>query len=154
VWHSISVKYLFGQKMNENYKDDPDAIVYSAFDCIPDDVALCLSHGDNVNVSDCLGRTALHAAAQEGRMDIATMLIEHGAKVEARNKAGDTPLDYAVFYERRDIADLLRKHGAVDRKGQSALQYDRDTESIGWESMQSVHRLLDEIKKTESQNGG
>jgi serine/threonine-protein phosphatase 6 regulatory ankyrin repeat subunit B len=135
--------------MNQNYINDPDAIVCAALDCIADDVAFCLSRGDDVNAADSLGRTALHAAAQEGCMDIATMLIEHGANVQARNKAGDTPLDYAVFHEHRDLADLLRKHGAVDRKGQSALQYDRDTEAIGWASMQSVHRLLDEIKKTE-----
>ena len=135
--------------MNENYINDPDAIVWAAFDCIPDDVLFCLSRGDDVNAADDLGRTALHAAAQEGRIDIAAILIEHGATVEARNKAGDTPLDYAVFHGHSDIADLLRKHGAVDRKGESALQHDRDTETIGWASMQSVHKLIDEIKKTE-----
>lgn len=70
--------------------------------------------GGNVHGRACDGSTALHAAAEQGMLQLASLLLDNGAEVSAEAN-GMTPL--ACASERRDeigqqIADLLLDHGA------------------------------------------
>ncbi len=51
------------------------------------------------------GRTALHAAAEEGDLEATRLLIDAGAEVNARTLSGETPLHFAAAHG--GICDLL-----------------------------------------------
>lgn len=72
---------------------------------------LCCSCGQ---VSDYLGRTALHMAASCGRYNLARWLLQHaGANVNVRDlESGYTPLHRSIFYGQLHIASLLIQMGA------------------------------------------
>ena len=53
------------------------------------------------------GRTALHLAAYNGRLAIATRLLEGGADLTLRNKDGETALDYARSEGESEVVALL-----------------------------------------------
>jgi ankyrin repeat protein len=58
-------------------------------------------------------------AAQNGNIEIITLLLERGAKIDAVDKKGWTPLDRAVKWDHPDAAEFLRQHGvsAVSTRG-------------------------------------
>ena len=53
------------------------------------------------------GQTALHRAAINGYLAIATRLLEGGADLTLRAKDGKTALDYARSYGRSEVVALL-----------------------------------------------
>jgi uncharacterized protein len=61
-------------------------------------VELYLSRGGDVNAKDNGGCTALHFAAQEGHVEIATRLLAAGSEVDPTDEHGNTPLSDVVFY--------------------------------------------------------
>jgi ankyrin repeat protein len=88
-------------------------------------VKLCYELGNDVNVVDVNGYTALHGAAHRGANDIVKFLVEKGAKLDVVNKIGWTPYLIAdgVFYpntynRRLETAALLLKLGADPKAGQ------------------------------------
>jgi ankyrin repeat protein len=65
-------------------------------------------------------QTAMHAAAQYGRADVARVLLARGADVNARDEYGDAPLHLAARHGRVEVARLLVESGAdVNARGQS-----------------------------------
>ena len=52
-------------------------------------------------------RTALHLAACNGNLAIATRLLEGGADLTLRDKSGQTALDYARSYGKSEVVALL-----------------------------------------------
>jgi ankyrin repeat protein len=87
-------------------------------------VKLCYELGNDVNVADANGDTALHGAAHRGSNDIVKFLVEKGAKLDVVNAIGWTPwivadgVLYPNTYNRRlDTARLLEKLGADTRAG-------------------------------------
>jgi uncharacterized protein len=83
----------------------------------------CIHRGDIKGVENLLlrgvntnciyqGFSALHWAAQFGRLKIATTLINHGAKVNAKDVHGFTPLHIAVGENRLKLVRVLLKRGA------------------------------------------
>jgi len=131
--------------MNPNYINAPDALVWATHYAVEEEFLFCLERGDDLNVQDEHGRTALHAAAEEGWTNYATILIEQGADIHKSDNGGDTPLDYAVFHEHLGIAELLREHGARDRDGPSARQKLEDLVYEGFASANAVKRLVSMI---------
>ena len=61
-------------------------------------------------------RTALHAAAHKGLVEMIALLVDHGASLEARDGYGFTPLEWASagsFDRERPAATLLLERGAT-----------------------------------------
>ena len=72
-------------------------------------VRLLVDAGADVNARQHGGYTALHSAAQNGRMEVIDLLLERGADPDAAAEDGRRPLDFA-----RDegVKDHLRARGA------------------------------------------
>ncbi|GAW23815.1 hypothetical protein ANO14919_133920 [Xylariales sp. No.14919] len=76
---------------------------------------ILLMYGPKVlrNMSNDLGRTPLHIAAQVGNVAAAAMLLHIGYDdINHRDCGGSTPLTEALFNERLELAKLLLDHGA------------------------------------------
>jgi ankyrin repeat protein len=65
-----------------------------------------------LHASDGGGRTALHHASQNGRVDAARVLMSMGAIVDAKDKYGYTPLFLALEKGRIAVAEALLSAGA------------------------------------------
>ena len=70
-------------------------------------VALLLDRGADVNAKDHRGFTALHRAAELGKMPILDLLLERGA-TSSTVAEGHTPLSLAVDREHSEVAARLR----------------------------------------------
>ena len=83
-----------------------------------DAVELLVSRNADIELSDLLGMTALHAACSDGHFEIAKFLLERGAKVNAVNNDGETPFYLCAasscWVEEGHLAcmQLLRENGA------------------------------------------
>jgi ankyrin repeat protein len=58
-------------------------------------------------------RTALHAAARRGDLEVVRLLLAAGANVSAKDREGRTPLSVAIVCCHKEVANLLREHGAT-----------------------------------------
>jgi ankyrin repeat protein len=77
-----------------------------------DSVKLLLQFGAKPNIPNKWGMTALHWAAQQGKLEVARMLIQNGANVNARTKNKDTPLHFAIYEDHPKLARLFVLAGA------------------------------------------
>lgn len=68
--------------------------------------------GADVRTSLPDGRTALHAAAEKGLLDVVRELIRHGAQANATDQTGHTPLLNALEHGRDDLACFLIESNA------------------------------------------
>ncbi len=71
------------------------------------EVEKSLAQGIDVNQIDDEGYSALHAAAENGYLEIVKLLIHHGANVHY--KAEYTALALAEMAEQHDIVDYLKQ---------------------------------------------
>uniref|UniRef100_A0A7S4H8T1 Cyclic nucleotide-binding domain-containing protein n=1 Tax=Guillardia theta TaxID=55529 RepID=A0A7S4H8T1_GUITH len=77
--------------------------------------------GLNVDETDSNGRTALHVAACEGKLDAVKLLITNSASVSLRDKYGNTPLNDAVRHGQDHVAAILRSQNqALNFPGKEA----------------------------------
>ena len=60
-----------------------------------------------LNASDDAGYTALHAAAENGHIEIVKLLLYHGASKSAAVTSGQTPADLAALSGHDDMVNLL-----------------------------------------------
>jgi len=69
--------------------------------------------------------TALHAAIDQRRTSMITLLLDHGADVNARTRSGRTPLMLAAKHNNTDLAELLLARNAdpkaTDNEGLSVF---------------------------------
>lgn len=87
-------------------------------------IQLALEVGNDVNMSDARGETALHHAIDRNLPDVVRFLVDNGAQVNVKNKRGLTPLRYAMGFaqdgqtgivpERPEVAAVLRQLGATE----------------------------------------
>lgn len=77
-----------------------------------EDVLEALKGGANVNAQDDLGRTALHMASANGRLELVQLLLEAGADVGTCNVEKNTPLHWACLNGHVQVVALLLKYGA------------------------------------------
>jgi ankyrin repeat protein len=92
-------------------------------------VARLIAEGHDINVFDDLGKTALHWAAKNERLDVAEFLIEHGADVNARHAQtnGDTALGEVAGNCSIKMARLL-------------VEADADPSIRGWMNLNALDR--------------
>ncbi|CAI5531234.1 unnamed protein product [Closterium sp. Naga37s-1] len=69
-------------------------------------------HPEALEQRDDEGRTALHWAADRGKLAMTRCLLAQGADVNQTDDEGQTPLHYATVCEHESIADLLLENGA------------------------------------------
>jgi ankyrin repeat protein len=78
-----------------------------------DEVQKTLAENPDVNARGQDGYTALHAAAENGRLAVVLFLLKRGAEVNPRLSSGETPLDLAIAAKQQEAADALRRYGAL-----------------------------------------
>jgi len=118
---------------------------------------LLLDHGADVNATDKVGNTPLHAAVQttasrEAYLPVIETLISRGADINAQNHGGGTPLEITSWPE---VVSIARRHGQyvtapVGRLWESLEQYNEDVLkqlTIKISTMREVFRLADEEDK-------
>jgi ankyrin repeat protein/tetratricopeptide (TPR) repeat protein len=129
---SAMVKLLLerGADIEARTADDFTPLLLAVLNKRPEAAQILLAAGAIVDAT-CSddGLSALHAAAQEGHVEMANILIAHGADVNRKciEVMGATPLFAAVDGNHRDVADLLLQNGAdvnadCGVKGFAALQ--------------------------------
>ena len=65
------------------------------------------AQGSDLNVCDYDGRTAMHLAACNNKLDVLKFLLSHGGKLSPRDRYGFTPLDDAMRYNNKKAIELL-----------------------------------------------
>jgi ankyrin repeat protein len=70
-------------------------------------VKLELQKGVNVNARGENGYTALHAAAQNGHIEVVRLLLSHNADRAAKLDGGDTPAELAKRAGHNDVVKVL-----------------------------------------------
>ena len=73
-----------------------------------DVVKTLIQRGADVNKVDILGRTCLHAAAQNNQCEVIQVLLDNKADVTATDWYGKTALDLTENKGYKKAADLLR----------------------------------------------
>ncbi|ELR16905.1 Ankyrin repeat containing protein [Acanthamoeba castellanii str. Neff] len=89
-----------------------DSIVEAAKDGLTREVQWFLAQGEDVNVTDSDGRTALHWALQKGHGDCVVTLLRAGADLDLKDNDGNPPLHIAVRHNHLQLVKLLVKAGA------------------------------------------
>lgn len=62
------------------------------------DVLQMLAGGQDINMQDSDGWTALHVAAEDGNVTMVQLLLDHGARTDLKTKTGKTALDVGRAY--------------------------------------------------------
>ncbi len=98
-------------------------IIYAAFKNNVDMLVWLIDQGANINHQDRNGWCALHAAAQNGHLNIIAVLIQYGAQPNLTDSYGNGPLWTATMNSKRnetDVMSALINAGAdIDHKNKS-----------------------------------
>jgi ankyrin repeat protein len=90
------------------YLRSPHAMFAAIQQARTDIAELLLEMGVSPNVSDHRGMSALHFAAQSGRVEIARLLIARGANIDAiERNYNSTPLGHANYQGRTEMVAIL-----------------------------------------------
>ena len=84
-------------------------------------------HGSDLNTRGIWGRTLVHAASCDRRVDIVRWLLDHDADVNARNDSGFTALHLFTVLKYPEISRMLLEHDADidirDKFGKAPLHW-------------------------------
>ena len=119
IWvHDVEVKYnnhQYDHSAAEQPPPLPATPLYYAVFCGFSGLAkwLITTHAEDVNAKCYDGRTPLHVASEEGRVDLVRVLLDHGAHVNSQGEANWLPLHSASYEGNHKIVQLLLEHGAT-----------------------------------------
>lgn len=107
-----------------------------------------LDRGEDPNVEDDFGLTALHCSAKKGDSKIVALLLAHGARVSscAENWKGEMPIHYACKYGHPNIVKMLLMSGAdphvLTQDGRSPMDLAKEKKHVACvEMLLQAHRL-------------
>ena len=113
---------ILGAAFTDQFNSEWYTVVNAAQANKASDVRTFIARHVNLNTTDPQGRTAMSYAAQQGNLEIATMLVDAGASVELADKLGNTPLHWAAEDGKTDAARLLiRAHAPVDAQNRQGI---------------------------------
>lgn len=102
-----------------------------------------------VNKFDSSGMTALLAAAENGRTEIAAFLLDKGANINERRKPeksdgkdGRTPLMLAIQFEHRPMVELL-----LERKARLDVISDNGDTALHWAAFKGSREIVELLLK-------
>ncbi|XP_016296462.1 ankyrin-3-like isoform X18 [Sinocyclocheilus anshuiensis] len=72
-----------------------------------------LEYGADTNATTRQGISPLHLAAQEGNVDMVTLLLARETAINLGNKSGLTPLHLAAQEDKVNVSEVLVNHGAT-----------------------------------------
>jgi ankyrin repeat protein len=106
-----------------------------------------ISEGQNVNVQDSIGRTALHISAAAGAFDLSKLLLDQGAEPTICDKRGRIPLHYAVLAGSPVVVEELLHRAsetasAHDIEGNTALHLVMQANKVDAECRGSIVNAL------------
>lgn len=108
---------------SQNYHKDVPMLALAAGSGLAEIVKQLLDEGQDHQVSDSSGATALHWAAAAGEMKTIQILLAAGADVHKVNIRGESPLVEAAEQGHLEVIVALIQHGAdVTTEGTNALQ--------------------------------
>ena len=70
-----------------------------------------LKQGADPNITNSLGETPLHQAADNAQYKIAKLLLDYRANPNAQQNDGDTPLHHAAFRGDFNMLKMILEHG-------------------------------------------
>ena len=73
--------------------------------------------GYDLNESDYDGRTALHLACANGKIEVVNYLVNKGVNLFAEDRMGDKPIDDAIRSEHGDVVVYLNDVLAKELEG-------------------------------------
>jgi ankyrin repeat protein/predicted Ser/Thr protein kinase len=79
-------------------------------------VEAVLAANPDIQAQDAGGRTALHYAVEQGKLEVAALLVDKGAQIDRKTNDGTTPLLASVLYGKLPLLQLL-----LERKAQVDL---------------------------------
>jgi len=85
-------------------------------------VSLLVDRGVGINIADASGRTALHYAAENEKLDVMNCLIAKGADMDIKANDGCTPLAHAILHQKYQSVVLLCSLGADVRDSLNFFQ--------------------------------
>jgi ankyrin repeat protein len=132
--HADVVEYLRDQGATFGTKTQLPRFIQAASDGDVNEVTALLEYGNvDLDTGDYDGRTALHLAAGEGRLDVVKLLCEEGADVNVVDRWQNRPLDDASKAKKNSTAimNILTQYGAKSTQnpslGSQVMATDTDT---------------------------
>lgn len=110
----------------------------------------------DINRGDYDSRTALHLAANEGRVDIVKLLCKNGADVNVMDRWGGKPLDDANSGNSDECAKILKQHGAIPGKSMRHIIQSNNQMNSSMETLEgsSLYVDFEEIEMVEKIGAG
>ena len=115
------------------------SLVQAIAESSADQIQYMISNGANVNETNSLGWTPLHAAIRFANDDVIDILLNNGANINAKDNSGKTPLYAAVETGQKLVVDKLISKGAdvniADNNGNNPLSLAR---MVGLKTIEGV----------------
>ncbi len=113
-----------------------------------DAIRKAIAAGDDLDLRNEHGSTALMTASSFGRIEAAIALIKGGADPDLKNNRGDTPLLAASFFCREEIVKALLENGADREIANNDGSRPIDTVATPWsEELEGLYKFMESILK-------
>lgn len=116
-----------------------------------DTLVLLISRGADINNKNRFGKTILHTASEQNKIDFVESLLQEGANINVADNDGDTPLHYAVNGRHEMMVEFLLQHHPdiiKNNSGETPLNIaeDEGLDDIG-EMLREYIENLSEVKE-------
>jgi len=132
--HTFERSRLLGRKDDDGSDEDQEnarsleqltSILYAISSNSMDKITRIVNSGFDLNTADYDGRTPLHLAASDGKLEIVKYFISQNAAVDPKDRWGNTPLDDARRGHFTDVIETLVNAGATAKtfRGGEGIYY-------------------------------